>query len=91
MSQHAISLIKSAAHDIFELPEPFLDLKLKQEIPIENDWDNFNTALCKLLTDDGCMTLEGELDPFWEANKAFADMIEYLDTKCNYTPTSSPS
>lgn len=73
---------EKAAQSIGHAPNDSTNLKIKDNIPNQDDWDDFNTAFCKELEAVGCTIVESELDPFWVENKTFGEMLTFVNQNC---------
>ena len=74
---------ETAAAKIMQLPHDYLNLKIKDNILREDDWDAVNTEFCFELGKVDCVIVESELDPYWSENKTFKDLLEYVSENCD--------
>lgn len=78
--------IRDAADGFAELPDDYLDLKVKEQIRSQEDWDEYNSRLCQTLEEEiACTILESQLDKFWKKNKTFREMKDYICERCPKT------
>jgi hypothetical protein len=76
--------IREAANGFAVLPAEFTNLMIKDNIPDRDDWEEFNSRLCAVLKTKGCTIVEGQLNPFWERNDTFSQLIIYIDNRCGF-------
>lgn len=73
---------QTAASRVATNPPSNLNVKIRDNMPNQSDWDELNTELCKELDRIDCPIAESELDPFWKKNRTFADLMEYIKQNC---------
>jgi len=84
MSTTVKNFIRRAAEGFATIPADFATMKIKDAMPNQNDWDDFNKRLCDITQKTSCPIGEDELDDFWTGNKTFGDLIQYADAQCGY-------
>lgn len=78
-----VNAVRRAAQGFASIPEEFLDLKIKDSILQQADWDEFNRKLCGVLGHDhNCDVTPDQLDQFWDNNNTFRDMGGYVLSHC---------
>jgi hypothetical protein len=81
MTPKAKDAILKAAKNIADFPKKFEQLLIKDNFLTEEDWDDFNLKLCNILNQQ---VMPAQLDTFWEENKTFEKMGQYIDNHCNF-------
>jgi hypothetical protein len=84
MSKTVLDCIRTAAAGFAVIPTDSSGLRIKDNIPDQQDWREFNKKLCVCIRLKGCPVLEGELDSFWEENRTFGELVEYIDDHCGF-------
>ncbi len=74
---------EESAKKIAQIPPDYLSLNIRDNIPLQNDWDDLNSAYCWELAHIGCTIVESELDPFWKSNRTFRQLLEYVSQNCS--------
>ena len=82
MSNKCQGAFEDAAKTIAHIPGDYLPLNIKDNIPVQRDWDDLNSAFCWELDHIGCTVVESELDPFWRTNKTFRQLLDYVSHNC---------
>jgi len=79
-------LVRAALAPMMDLPEDYRPLLLKNEIPNQNDWNEASDRIAESATCAGCELLQGYLNPFWQNNKSFGDMLDAITGFCAFNP-----
>lgn len=83
MANKCKKAFEDAAGTMSSFPQEYEQLRIKDSIPTQYDWDELNTKTCQELEKVGCSILESELDPFWKENKTFKELLAYIHGNCN--------
>ncbi|HEY4613187.1 MAG TPA: hypothetical protein VII11_09410 [Bacteroidota bacterium] len=84
MSKQVEDCITAAAAGFASIPQDYQNAGIKDSIPQQPDWKEFNRKFCACINASGCPIMESELDEFWSLNKEFSDLISYIDEQCGY-------
>lgn len=83
MASKCKDAFEKAAKSIASFPEQYEDLKIRDNLPNQEDWDDLNTQICRELKKVSCTVVESELDVFWEDNLTFRELLDYFHANCN--------
>ncbi len=81
---------EQAAARFASVPPDYVTLHIRDNILDEADWEMLNSTFCTCLQAIGCTIVESELDPFWDQNQTFEEMLEYVEENC-HCDSSSPN
>jgi hypothetical protein len=80
-------LVRDALSPMMSLPADYRPLLLKNEITDQGDWNEANSRIVNAAATNGCMQLvQSTLDPFWQGNKSFGDMLDQITAICPFNP-----
>jgi hypothetical protein len=83
MPNNCQDVFETTARRIADVPQDYLDQNIKTNIPTQPAWQKLNTSFCLALKDINCEIGESELDPFWDGNKTFRQLLAYVADNCN--------
>ncbi len=74
---------EQAASHIASVPPDYPPLHIRDNILDEADWEMLSSTFCTYLESIGCTLVESELDPFWQQNRTFEELLEYVEENCD--------
>jgi hypothetical protein len=76
-------IFEQAAGKLAAIPGGYAELRIRDNLPDVLDWNDINREFCSALRLVGGTITESELDPFWNANRTFHELLQYVRENCD--------